>query len=50
MSVETPIRCPTLIKRAGIMKSTMSEILDVTNRAEGFALLPVVWSLGTSIA
>ena len=32
------------------MKSVMGEILDTTNRAEGFALLPVVGSLGSSVA
>ncbi|KAF8348801.1 major facilitator superfamily domain-containing protein [Amanita rubescens] len=42
--------CGVLNGNAGVMKSTMSEALDATNRAQGFALLPVVWSLGTSIA
>jgi len=50
VSIEIPMRCLTPNQKAGVMKSTMSEALDATNRAEGFALLPVVWSLGTSIA
>jgi len=32
------------------MKSVMGEILDTTNQAEGFVLLPVVWSLSSSLA
>ena len=34
----------------GVMKSVMGEILDTTNRAEGFSLLPVVLSAGATIA
>lgn len=32
------------------MKSAMGELLDVSNRAEGFALIPVVWSVGATMA
>jgi hypothetical protein len=34
----------------GITKTVMGEMLDTTNRQEGFALLHVVWPLGASIA
>ncbi|OCH84812.1 MFS general substrate transporter [Obba rivulosa] len=33
----------------GVSKSMMTEITDVTNRARGFAYLPMVWSLGSTI-
>ncbi|KAG8977090.1 hypothetical protein FRB90_008940, partial [Tulasnella sp. 427] len=33
----------------GVMKSALGEILDSTNIAEGFALLPVVWSAGATM-
>ncbi|KAK1224232.1 hypothetical protein PQX77_012854 [Marasmius sp. AFHP31] len=32
----------------GVMKSTMGDLTDQSNRAEGFALMPVVWSIGAS--
>lgn len=32
----------------GVMKSLMGDLTDSTNRAEGFSLLPVVWSLGAT--
>ena len=32
------------------MKTIMGEVLDTTNRAEGFALLPVIMTLGSSVA
>jgi len=31
------------------MKSVMGELTDSSNRAEGFALLPVVWSAGGTL-
>lgn len=34
---------------AGVMKSMMGEITDSTNMAQAFALLPIVWSAGTTI-
>ncbi|KAK2462968.1 hypothetical protein APHAL10511_005020 [Amanita phalloides] len=34
----------------GVMKSAMGELLDPTNRAEGLALLPIIWSVGATIA
>ena len=33
----------------GVIKSIMGELTDSTNRAQGFALLPAVWCLGTTI-
>lgn len=33
----------------GVMKSSMGELTDPTNRAEIFALMPVVWALGASM-
>ncbi|KAF8718253.1 hypothetical protein AX14_012062 [Amanita brunnescens Koide BX004] len=42
--------CGVLNGNAGVMKSVMGEVLDTTNRAKGFALLPVVWSFGSSVA
>jgi MFS family permease len=33
----------------GVMKSSMGELTDTTNRAETFALMPVVWALGASM-
>lgn len=32
----------------GVMKSAMGELTDPTNRAEAFALMPVVWAFGAS--
>lgn len=31
------------------MKSVMGELTDQTNRAEGFALLPMMWSSGATV-
>ncbi|KAF9266382.1 major facilitator superfamily transporter [Marasmius fiardii PR-910] len=44
-------RCLTglLNGNIGVMKSTMGDVTDNTNRAEGFALLPVVWSFGATV-
>ncbi|KZP17589.1 MFS general substrate transporter [Athelia psychrophila] len=33
----------------GVMKSMMSEITDSTNIAQGFALMPMTWSVGSTI-
>jgi len=33
----------------GVMKSVMGELTDSTNRAEGFALMPVVWASGATL-
>jgi len=37
------------IASIGVMKSVMGELTDSTNRAEGFALVPVVWGFGATI-
>lgn len=34
---------------AGVMKSVMGELTTPANRAEGFALMPVVWSAGATL-
>ena len=34
----------------GIMKSMMAELTDETNMARGFALIPVTWAIGGTIA
>ncbi|KAF8902180.1 major facilitator superfamily domain-containing protein [Mucidula mucida] len=33
----------------GVMKSVMGDLTDSSNRAEGFALMPVVWSFGATM-
>jgi len=38
-----------LIQNAGVMKSVMGELTDPTNRAEGFALLPITWGFGATM-
>ncbi|KAJ6546345.1 major facilitator superfamily domain-containing protein [Mycena sp. CBHHK59/15] len=44
-------RCLTglLNGNIGVMKSAMGDLTDRTNRAEGFAYLPVVWAAGASL-
>lgn len=42
--------CGFLNGNVGVMKSTLGELTDPTNRAEGMAFIPVVWSIGTTIA
>jgi len=43
-------RSPGLtVSVSGVMKSVMGELTDSSNRAEGFALLPVVWSAGGTL-
>ncbi|PFH48540.1 hypothetical protein AMATHDRAFT_5737 [Amanita thiersii Skay4041] len=41
--------CGLLNGNLGVMKSTMAELTDPTNRAEGFALTQVTWSGGLTI-
>jgi len=41
--------CGLLNGNIGVMKSAMGELTDSTNRAEAFALMPVVWAAGASI-
>lgn len=33
----------------GVLKSVLGEITDDTNTAQGFAFLPIVWSVGSTI-
>lgn len=33
----------------GVMKTVMGELTDSTNMAQGFALIPVIWSIGTFV-
>ncbi|KAG6849101.1 hypothetical protein H0H93_011277, partial [Arthromyces matolae] len=33
----------------GVMKSVMGELTDSTNRAEGFAYMPIVWATGATL-
>ncbi|EMD31270.1 hypothetical protein CERSUDRAFT_60152 [Gelatoporia subvermispora B] len=33
----------------GVTKSMMTEITDLTNRAQGFAYMPMIWSLGSTL-
>ena len=33
----------------GVMKSSMGELTNPTNRAEAFALMPVIWAFGASM-
>jgi len=44
-------RCLTglLNGNTGVIKSIMGELTDSTNRAEGFALLPMAWGFGATI-
>ncbi|KAG8213658.1 MFS general substrate transporter [Butyriboletus roseoflavus] len=44
-------RCITgaLNGNVGVMKSMLGELTDSTNRAQGFALLPIAWSLGMTL-
>ena len=41
--------CGILNGNAGVMKSMMVEITDTTNRAQGFALGSMTWSVGSTI-
>ncbi|KAF5359733.1 hypothetical protein D9756_003044 [Leucocoprinus leucothites] len=40
--------CGLLNGNIGVMKSVMGELTDSSNRAEGFALIPVVWAVGAT--
>ncbi|KAG1715740.1 hypothetical protein ID866_1408 [Astraeus odoratus] len=44
-------RCVTgaLNGNIGVMKSMLGELTDASNMAQGFALLPIMWSLGGSL-
>ena len=33
----------------GVLKSMLGELTDDTNLAQGFAFLPIVWSMGATI-
>ncbi|KAG1745806.1 MFS general substrate transporter [Suillus paluster] len=38
--------CGVLNGNVGVMKTMMAELTDSTNMAQGFALIPIVWSIG----
>ncbi|KAJ7025548.1 major facilitator superfamily domain-containing protein [Mycena alexandri] len=44
-------RCLTglLNGNTGVMKSTMGDLTDASNRAQGFSYLPLVWCVGASL-
>jgi len=41
--------CGLLNGNIGVMKSVMGDLTDLTNRAEGFALLPMMWAFGATV-
>ncbi|RDB25899.1 Efflux pump azaL [Hypsizygus marmoreus] len=41
--------CGLLDGNIGVVKSVLGELTDSSNRAEGFALLPVVWAIGATL-
>ncbi|KAJ3573998.1 hypothetical protein NP233_g2071 [Leucocoprinus birnbaumii] len=41
--------CGLLNGNIGVMKSVMGELTDSSNRAEGFAMIPVVWAVGATL-
>ncbi|PPQ63561.1 hypothetical protein CVT24_004858 [Panaeolus cyanescens] len=41
--------CGLLNGNIGVMKSAMGELTDSTNRADAFALMPVVWAFGATM-
>ncbi|KAF4613857.1 hypothetical protein D9613_007964 [Agrocybe pediades] len=41
--------CGLLNGNIGVIKSTMGELTDNTNRADAFALMPAVWALGATM-
>ncbi|KAF8199733.1 major facilitator superfamily transporter [Pholiota molesta] len=41
--------CGLLNGNIGVMKSTMGELTDNTNRADAFALMPALWALGATM-
>ncbi|KAJ7760686.1 major facilitator superfamily domain-containing protein [Mycena maculata] len=40
--------CGLLNGNIGVMKSTMGDLTDRTNRPDAFALIPIVWAIGAS--
>ncbi|PFH51081.1 hypothetical protein AMATHDRAFT_191973 [Amanita thiersii Skay4041] len=40
--------CGMLNGNIGVMKSALGELTDSSNRAEGFALIPMIWSIGST--
>jgi MFS family permease len=42
--------CGALNGNTGVTKSAMGEITDSTNVAQAFALMPITWSVGVTIA
>ncbi|KAJ7075174.1 major facilitator superfamily domain-containing protein [Mycena belliarum] len=44
-------RCLTglLNGNSGVMKSTLADLLDSSNRAQGFAYIPLIWATGASL-
>ncbi|KAJ7650901.1 major facilitator superfamily domain-containing protein [Roridomyces roridus] len=41
--------CGLLNGNIGVLKSAIGDLTDRTNRAQGFAFIPVVWALGASL-
>ncbi|KAG1745816.1 MFS general substrate transporter [Suillus paluster] len=41
--------CGVLNGNVGVMKTMMAELTDSTNMAQGFALIPIVWSIGCCV-
>ncbi|KAF5327120.1 hypothetical protein D9619_004721 [Psilocybe cf. subviscida] len=41
--------CGLLNGNIGVIKSTMGELTDTTNRADAFALMPAVWAFGATM-
>jgi len=41
--------CGLLNGNIGVMKSALGDLTDHTNRAQGYAFIPVAWSVGASI-
>jgi len=41
--------CGALNGNSGVMKSSLGEITDETNRAQGFSFIPVMWAIGATI-
>jgi hypothetical protein len=43
------IPVPHNLNKIGVTKSVIGELTDSTNRAQAFALMPMVWASGTTI-
>ncbi|KAJ7746311.1 major facilitator superfamily domain-containing protein [Mycena metata] len=41
--------CGLLNGNIGVMKSAMGDLTDRSNRAQGYAFLPIVWAIGASV-